>query len=175
MIRAARALLASALLAAATIIPAQAREGDNVEATAGDLKIIHLWTKDPAGFIAAWQGSTPPNLPTSSRTQRNTAIQQFILFVNCTPDEAGNCRLEARVDITAPDGTPYGEPMVFEALPTTPAGPRDTILLAPASIGLKIEDGEQLGLYRITLAVTDGNAGTTATSLVHIEVVEAGS
>ena len=173
--RSLRWLAALVLLCAAVPQAAAAREGDNVEASAGDLKIVHLWSTDPEGFMEAWRGPTPPTLRTSTRTQRNTRIEQFILYVNCTPDDAGSCRLEARVEITAPDGTPYGEPMTFVALPPAPAGPRDVIQLAPASIGLVIEDGEQLGLYRISLSVTDANAGTTATSVVHIEVDEAGT
>ena len=166
--------LAALALACAILPPAaQAREGDNVEAQAGDLRIIHLWTTDPEGFIEAWSQPTPPRLSTSTRTARNQPIQQFILYANCTPDEAGNCLLTARADITAPDGTAYGEPLIFPALPSSPGVPRDNIGLAPNSIGLVIEDGEQLGEYRVDLAVTDENAGVTATSTVHLEVVEA--
>jgi len=165
----------AALAFACVLLPlhAAAREGDNVEAAAGDLRIIHLWSNDPEGFLEAWSGPTPPNLPTTSRAIRNQPVQQFILYVNCTPNEAGNCLLTARATITAPDGTPYGEPMAFTALPASPPVPRNNIGLAPNSIGLRIEDGEQLGEYRIDLAVTDEHAGVTATSTVHLEAVEA--
>lgn len=163
-----------ALLAFALALPqpAWAKEGDNVEAQAGDLRIIHLWSRDPEGFLKAWSQPTPPHLTTSSRTARNQPIQQFILYANCTPDKAGMCRLEARVDITAPDGTAYGKPMIFTALPATTPVPRNNIGLTPNGIGLRIEDGEQLGFYRVDLAVTDANAGVTAESTVHLEVVE---
>lgn len=168
-----RRLAAVALACALVPHHAEAREGDNVEAAAGDLRIVHLWSNDPDGFLEAWGGPTPPNLPTSSQATRNQPIQQFILYANCTPDAAGNCLLTARVTITAPDGTPYGEPMAFTALPASPPAPRNNIALAPNSIGLRIEDGEQLGEYRIDLAVTDANAGVTATSTVHLVAVEA--
>lgn len=168
-----RRLAALALACAALSSVAEAREGDNVEARAGDLRIIHLWTTDPEAFLEAWSQSTPPTLQTSSRTVRNQPIQQFILYANCTPDDAGNCLLTARVAITAPDGTAYGDPMEFPALPLMPRVPGNNIGLAPNSIGLVIEDGEQLGEYRIDLAVTDENAGVTATSTVYLEVVEA--
>lgn len=167
-----RRLSALALLCAAFSPTAQAREGDNLQASAGDLRIIHLWTTDPDEFLEAWNQPTPPRLATSSRTTRNRPIQQFILYSNCTPDNAGNCLLTARVVVTAPDGTPYGEPMEFAALPSMPPVPRDNIGLAPNSIGLVIEDDEQLGEYRIELSVTDENAGVTATSTIHLEVVE---
>ena len=166
-------LAALALACAAMSSAAAAREGDNVEAQAGDLRIVHLWTTNPEGFMEAWSQPTPPTLQTSSRAARNQPIQQFILYANCTPDEAGNCLLTARVDITAPDGSRYGEPMEFPALPPMLPVPRGNIGMAPNAIGLVIEDGEQLGDYRIDLAVTDENAGVTARSTVHLEVVEA--
>jgi hypothetical protein len=165
----------AALALACAVLPqgAGAKDGDNIEARAGDLKILHLWSLDPEGFLQAWAGPTPPHLPTASRTARNQPIQQFILYGNCAVDRDGNCRLSARVDITAPDGTPYGEPLIFMAMPPAPPVPRDVIGLTPNGIGLTIEDGEQLGEYRIDLALTDENAGVTARSTVHIEVVEA--
>lgn len=169
------ALLAS--LAGAGPLAAQqaAPERDNVEAAAGDLKIIHLWTADPAAFMEAWAGPTPPTLPTATRIERNQRLTQAILYVNCEPDAAGACHLAATVTITAPDGTPYGEPLVFDAFKGPSTVARGNIGLAPAGIGLTIEDGEQLGRYRVELAVTDVNTGRTATSVVHIEAVEAGA
>ena len=171
----AAALLAS--LAGATPLAAQqaAPERDNVEASAGDLKIIHLWTADPAAFMEAWAGPTPPTLPTATRAMRNQRLTQAILFVNCTPDDAGECHLAARVTITAPDGSAYGDPIVFDALKGPATLARNVIGLSHAGIGLTIEDGEQLGRYRVELAVTDVNAGRTATSIVHIEAVEEGA
>jgi hypothetical protein len=165
------------LLALAAAAPLAAQEAaspvpDNVEAAAGDLRIIHLWTTDHEAFMQAWAGPTPPRLPTASRVERNRRITQAILYVNCEPDDAGACHLAATVTITAPDGTPYGEPLVFDAFKGPATVPRGNIGLAPNSIGLTIEDGEQLGRYRIALAVTDRNAGRTATSVVHIEAVE---
>lgn len=144
-----------------------------MEAQAGELRIIHIWSTDPDGFMEAWNQPTPPNLQFSSRAERNQHIQQFILYANCAQDAAGNCALNARLDITAPDGTPYGEPIEFAAMPPTPPVPRNNIGMTPASIGLVVEDGEQLGTYRFDLAVTDENAGVTARSVLHIEVVEA--
>ena len=164
--------LAFALLGS---VPASAQlpEADNVEATAGKLKVIHLWTKDPEAFLEAWNGPTPPTLPTSSTVQRNVPIQQFILYANCQTNDSGECLLSAKVDIIAPDGEPYGEPLIFAALPAIVPPPENNIGLAPNSIGLVIEDGEQLGSYRIHLAVTDEHAGVTANSVVSIEVTEA--
>jgi len=125
--------------------------------------------------LSAWNGPTPPHLPTSTTVERNQCITQAILYVNCTRDEAGACHLTARITITAPDGTPYGEAFEFDALMGKVRTAPDAIGLAQAGIGLMVEDGEQLGRYRIALDVTDENAGVTATSIVHIKAVEEGS
>ena len=148
---------------------------DNVEASAGDLRIIHLWSRDPEAFMTAWRGPTPPNLPTSSRMERNAPIQQFVLYANCTRDNAGECDVTAKVLITAPDGSAYGEPLVFDIVKGPATAAPGSIGLAAGGIGLKVEDGEQLGRYRIELRATDHNSGLTATSVVHLEAVEAGT
>lgn len=167
------ALGLAALLAALAFAAPAAAQTDDIEARAGDLRIIHLWSLEPEAFMQAWSGPTPPTLPMSTRTRRNVPIQQFILYANCQKDAAGNCHLSARVEIAAPDGTPYGEPLVFDALPPGPAAPSGAIGLAPGAIGLRVEDGEQLGTYRVTLSVTDRNAGVTAVSRISLEVEEA--
>ncbi|MEP3227139.1 MAG: hypothetical protein ABJO01_14265 [Parasphingorhabdus sp.] len=163
------------LAALALTNTALAKEGDNVEATAGDLRILHLWSTKPDQFIEAWNGPTPPSLPTTTKTERNKPIQQYILYANCKTNEAGDCHLKAALDIYAPDGSRYGDTMVYDALPPTPAGTRNVIRLAPQGLGLRVEDGEQLGAYRLELAITDVNAKVTAKSTVHIDVVEEGA
>lgn len=145
------------------------------EGRAGDLQILQLWTRNPDAFLREWAKPTPPTLETASRTARNQAIQQFIIFSTCKPDTAGNCRLTARVEIVGPDGAPYGEPMAFTVWDNQPAPPPQRLILSPNSIGLIVEDGEKLGTYQIRLAVTDAHAGVTAESLSAIEVREAGA
>jgi hypothetical protein len=124
-------------------------------------------------MMKAWSQPTPPNLRVTTKARRNEPIHQFILYANCSRDDLGRCHLTAHVTITAPDGTAYGEPMAFEALPLGPSAPPGTIGLAPQSIGLTIEDGEQLGTYTVELELTDEIGGVTATHPVQIEVSEA--
>ncbi|MFN2259730.1 MAG: hypothetical protein ABR601_07830 [Parasphingopyxis sp.] len=166
-----RALLALLLPAFATM-PAAAQEALPFELAAGELRVIHLWTTDAEGFVEAWAQPTPPTLEIGNSTIRNQPIQQFILYASCTRDEQGRCHLTARVTITAPDGTPYGEPMEFEALPLGPTAPAGAIGMAPHSIGLTIEDGEQLGTYRVELTITDEIGGVSASNVAEIEVTE---
>ena len=167
-----RRLPAAALAALALAPPLAAQEGDSPDAMAGSLKIIQFWVDDAERFEREWAQPTPPNITTTSRYERNQRADQVILFANCQADAAGNCRLSAKVDIVAPDGTAYGEPMLFPLWDNQPTPPRNVLVRTPASIGLIVEDGEQLGPYRIALAVTDENAGVTATSRVTLTVVE---
>lgn len=179
--RTAAAALALALVALGTLpLPVAAQDApppprDNVEAEAGELRVIHLWSTDPDGFMAAWAGPTPPTLPTSNRMERNQPIQQFVLYANCTRDAAGECDVTAKVLITAPDGSAYGDPLAFDVVKGAATAPAGSIGLAAGSVGLRVEDGEQLGRYRVELVVTDHNSGLTATSVVHLEAVEAGA
>lgn len=79
------------------------------------------------------------------------------------------------VVIIAPDGTPYGDPLAFEVIKGVATVPPGNIGSATGGVGLMFEDGEQLGRYRVELAVTDHNAGVTATITVHLEAVEVGA
>lgn len=172
--------LALALLAAITPalgVAAQdaptAPAPDNVEAAAGELRIVHLWSTEPDAFLTAWRGATPPTLPTANRMARNQPIQQFVLYANCTRDAAGECHVTAKVLITAPDGNAYGDPLAFTVVKGSDTAPPGNIGLSAGGIGLRVEDGEQLGRYRVELVATDHNAGATATSVIHLEAVEA--
>lgn len=154
--------------------PGKAADREVIQAEAGDFKIIHLWSTQPDAFLKAWSGPTPPQLPSSGRMKRNQVIQQFILFANCTRDNAGHCHLAARMEITAPDGSRYGEVLEFDALDGPAPATPNVIGLTSAGIALVIEDGEQLGRYRVRLTVTDTNADLTVTTLRFLEAVETG-
>lgn len=171
-----RALSAGAL--AALVAPpalAQPASADNPEARAGDLRIMQLWTTNPDGFKASIAKSAEPRVTNETGAMRNQPIHQFIAYANCRRDPDDHCWLSAKVHITGPDGKPYGEQLAFDPLPLGPAAPRGSIGIAPNSFALVIEDGEQLGRYRIELAVTDEIAVQTAVSVVHLDIGEAGS
>lgn len=168
-------LAALFVLTAPTPAPAaaQAVPADNPEARAGDLRIVQLWTTEGERLKASLQRGERPDLAYSTTAMRNQPIQQVILYADCQRDPDDHCWLTAKIGITAPDGTPYGEPLAFDALPIGSAAARGAVGLAPNSITLVIEHGEQLGRYRVELAVTDEIAVQTAVSVVHLHIVEA--
>jgi len=164
-----------ALAAAALCAPiaAQPASGDNMEAQAGELRIVQVWTTDPKSFVASFAQPNLPALRASTTAARNQPIHLIILYANCQRDPDGKCWLTARVEITAPDGKPYGKPVVFDALPMGEGAAKGALGLAPGSMALIVENGEQLGRYRVQLAVTDEIAVQTAVSVVHLDIVEA--
>ena len=166
------AALSLALWLALVPRAAAAQDEGGAVAQAGELRIVQLWSVDPDAFLAPWNQPDPPTLPTTTRTARNRPIQQFIVYGGCQRDFAGQCHLSAVVTVTAPDGTPYGDPIAFDALPLSPPVAQG-FGLAPNSIGLVIEDGEQLGDYTVQLDVTDEIAGVTASQTSVLEIVEA--
>lgn len=142
------------------------------EARAGEFRVLQMMSADPAAFMEAWQGPTPPKLPMTSSVQRNERFEQFIMFGNCTADGGGRCLLRAKVTIFDPDGEFYGEPLEFAAW-EGPAPPANAFHLARGGLGMVVEDGEKLGQYRIRLEMTDVISGTVLTSDVVIDVTEA--
>ena len=147
---------------------------DIFEARAGDLHVVQMWSDDEDRFMREWAQPTPPNLTVSTETVRNKPITQFILFGGCTSDTAGNCYLTANVEMTDPNGERYGEVFNFAVWDNLPAPQPNVFILSPNGVGLVIEDGEQLGIYRVRLAVTDEHAAVTAVTQVSLVVTESG-
>lgn len=168
--------VAAALTAATAVCPplaAQSAPQGNMEAQAGNLRIVQAWTVDPKGFQAAFAQPSLPALQAHSAAERNQPIHLMILYADCQRDPDDKCWLTAQVRITAPDGTPYGGQVAFDALPMGPGAPAGRFGLAPGSMALIVENGEQLGRYKVELAVTDEIAVQTAVSVVYLDIVEA--
>ncbi len=75
--------------------------------------------------------------------------------------------------MTDPAGEVYGETLTFKAWDNLPKPSGNVLSLSPMGTGLRVEDGEKLGTYRIRLSITDNVAKITATTEVEILVVEA--
>ena len=166
----------AAIMCALTAVaapPLAAREAAGAQAKAGNLLVTQIWTTDPKGLQSRLDQAARPLLSASATAARNEPISLLIFYANCQRDPDGKCWLTARASITAPDGTPYGEPVGFDVLPMGPGAPAGRLALAPGSMALVVENGEQLGRYRVQLAVTDEIAVQTATSVVHLDIVEA--
>ena len=118
-----------------------------------------LLTTDQAQFLEAWAGPTPPQLATSDNVRRGEVISAMLMFSGCTANQAGKCELRADYLISAPDGSVYGDSKDVKVWDEAPA-PGHNIQLSQSNLSIQIEPGEQLGRYRIRIALTDKVAGT---------------
>ncbi|WP_373490922.1 hypothetical protein [Parasphingorhabdus sp.] len=158
---------------AAPEISEPVKEGLSESARNGNLRVLQLWSTDSARFLREWAQPTPPNLTIDSKVRRNKPIEQFIIIGGCQANVAGNCDLSGVTTMTDPAGEVYGETLTFKAWDNLPKPSGNVLSLSPMGTGLRVEDGEKLGTYRIRLSITDNVAKITATTEVEILVVEA--
>jgi hypothetical protein len=161
-----RLVLSLALLLAATSAHAQQRwqvrdaQGHSIQpglsyAAQDDFGTQQISTTDPAALQRAWVQPTPgAQIATQQMATRNQVIFTFMIFRGCKADMDGNCHVTARFEIFDPAGKPYGTPTegaVWDGPPPTPGN----LQLGNSAFGLRIEDGEQLGKYRVVARTID--------------------
>lgn len=144
------------------------------QASQGAFAVMQIATTDPQKLLTAWAQPTPGvEISTQSSATRNQVIAVFLVFHGCKPDADGRCNLTASFEVFGPDGKPYAqqkEAPVFDGVPTPVAG---AMQLSNASLGLRIEDGEELGEYRVVAHTTDHVAKITLTTQQVLTIVEA--
>lgn len=146
-------------------------------ARAGDFQALQIATVDDKRLLREWAQPTPPNLTTNEATERNKPIYVFIVFSGCQADARGECDVVADFEVIDPKGRPYGKQVSTPLLKGKPAGSPAMLQLGNASMGLTVEDGEGLGVFRVRTKVTDRNARrsvVTEQSLAVTEAVAAG-
>ena len=115
-----------------------------------------ILTTDEEGLLKRWgTPSETVDVTTSSTVERNRPITAFIVFGGCKVDQDGNCNLVAKFKIYQPDGKIYGDVPEMEVWSGKPIPPNHSIQLSVAYLKVTIENGEQLGEYRVESVVTD--------------------
>jgi hypothetical protein len=177
-----RYLLSLALLTAATAAPAQwqvtnpqggAIRPEADHAAQGDFGTLQISTTDPERLQKDWaQPTAGVNIATQEQATRNQPIFSFIVFRGCKAGADGKCHVATRFDILDPRGKPYGAPIQAPVwdLPPPPIG---NLQLGEGAAGLRIEDGEALGNYRVVARTTDHVADITLTTERTLTIVEA--
>lgn len=177
--------IASALLAGVLLMPGNAW-GQSAPAaappqlppgisqsSAGPFKVIEIATTDAARFQTAWaQRKDQVSLPTSGSTVRNLQINTYIIFTGCKVDANGNCNVVNTFEVYDPDGGVYAKHPPVPQWQGPPA-PGDAIMLGSSGLGLIVENGEKLGVYRIRTFTTDKNANVTVANEIAVTVGEA--
>lgn len=127
-------------------------------ATEGETSAVLVFTKD-ADFGRRWYSTTaPPHVPTVSINNVLHAGERafvYLTFNRPGTDEEGIADLSLAIEITDPDGRPYGK---FSDLPAMEPGfqPKPELLyLAQPHVEIRIEDKDPEGIYRIVATLHD--------------------
>lgn len=116
---------------------------------------VQMWIINDESFFDDWNKPETPNLTFTETAIRNKKVFIIFLFINPGLDKASKANVVADVLIKSPDGKIYGEFSDLEIWQRIYDTPRNSIQLGVAHLGLVIEDGEQLGAYKIEAEVKD--------------------
>ena len=150
------------LLAQAAVLPAPTGV---VEGRAGDLKVIHIAVPDLDAFERGWAITTPgANITTTTKLIVGKPSFTTVLFSGCTRNAAGECHLSVSFRILSPDSSVYDgmDGAARMRLFDGPVPADNNIRAGQPMIGLRVEPGEALGLYRLIASTTDEVAKQTA-------------
>ncbi len=131
-------------------------------ATSGDFAVMQIATTEPEKLMADWNEPTPGvSLVTTTQATRNQPIVTFIVFKGCRADAAGNCNVTVDYVTLGPDGKTYDNTKAAEVWVGHPPAPGLNLQLSASGYGLRIEDKDPLGTYRVSATITDHVAGAT--------------
>ena len=114
-----------------------------------------MWIINDESFFDDWNKPETPNLTFTETAIRNKKVFIIFLFINPGIDEQSKANVVADVLIKDPSGEVYGDFTDIEIWQRDYNTPRNSIQLGVAHLGLVIEDGEQLGTYKIEAVVKD--------------------
>ena len=128
-------------------------DSDNIKSKDGFGVIMQLINDE--SFFDNWKKPEPPNLKFTKTAIRNKKVFIVFLFINPGLDQSSVANVIADVLIKAPNGEIYGSFKNIEIWKRPYDTPRNHIQLGIAHLGLVVEDGEQLGTYKIEAEIKD--------------------
>lgn len=142
-------------------------------ASQGEFGTQQISTTNPEALQRAWAEPTRGvEIATQESATRNQRISVFVIFRGCQADTDGNCHITTRFETFDPAGKPYGTPAegpVWDGPPPAPGN----LQLGNSGLGLRIEDGEQLGKYRVIARTTDRVANISLATELTLTISEA--
>lgn len=130
-------------------------------------------TTDPEMLQKVWAQPSPGvDISTQDEATRNQPIFSFVIFRGCKAAADGNCHVSTRFVILDPKGKPYGK-MSKAPIWDMPPPPKGNLQLGQGASGLRVEDGEMLGKYRVIAHTTDNVAKITLTTQQILTIREA--
>ncbi len=142
---------------------AQWKQGDEPIRDTLDRKSVNgfgahlLIVENPQAFIEEWQKPETPKINPASEVKRGVILGAFVLFAGCKPNAQGRCNAQVDYAVYKPDGAIYAErkeqPLWNEAAP-----PGTIIQLSKAILGIRMEQNDPIGDYKVKARVVDLNA-----------------
>jgi hypothetical protein len=126
--------------------------------TDGPFQAVVAAVPDLDAFDREWAVQTDgAQITSTTRLVRNKPTFVVVLFGGCQKNEAGNCRIEVRHELTTPRGKAYDglDGTRAEPVADIPMTLTNAFFLAPQVLGVRIEPGEELGPYRLRVTVSD--------------------
>jgi hypothetical protein len=122
----------------------------------GDFGAQLVFTDKPDELFAAWEKPGPgvyySQTPTATR---GVPIVGVIFFTGCATDAHGNCQATVRFTATTPDGKSWGEPVDGELWVDKPPPGKEQMQLSVGNMGIVIDPGDPLGIYKVKAEITD--------------------
>ena len=114
------------------------------------------FTDKPDELLAALEKPSPGvRLSETSTAVRGIPIVGIIYFTGCVANAAGHCDLVVRFSTKTPEGKLWGDPIVAELWVNLPPPGKDQVQLSKGNLGLIIEPGDSLGVYRVRAEILD--------------------
>lgn len=115
---------------------------------------------DDRELYTAWQKpGASVHLAEIDAVRIGEPISAFVVFSGCEADSSGNCDVQMRFHVLAPDGSVYTETPPMEVWQGKTAPHAQALELSVAYLKVVIEPHEQLGTYHIESQVKDGLSG----------------
>lgn len=122
----------------------------------GDFGAELVFTDKPDELFAAWEKPGPVVYYSQTPTAiRGVPIVGVVFFAGCAADAKGNCQATVRFTATTPDGKPWGKPVDGELWVNKPPPGKGQMQLSVGNMGIVIDPGDPLGVYRVKAEITD--------------------
>jgi len=110
-------------------------------------------------FLEVWASSPPehgPSLTTIDTAKRGDIVSTMLFYSGCANDQPEGSECPARLDlrVIAPDGSNYGDAPDLSLAQNQPTSARG-VQLSPASLAIRFEPHDPLGVYRVQATIRD--------------------
>ncbi|MGH2376089.1 MAG: hypothetical protein ACRDIC_21800 [bacterium] len=130
--------------------------------SAGEFGVQLVFTNKPEEHFATSERAVPAVVFSQAATaKRGVMIVGLIYFFGCATDNSGDCDATARFTVYNPEGKRWINPEVKELWVGKPPPPKGQMQLSKAHMGIVVEPGDPLGIYKVKVEVTDKIANKT--------------